>query len=91
MAEAVDSKSIQGGFESHGRHPKMKLIRRLRPQSQLKINTYVVISRAVEEGINRGWYRAHKHTDTPSEPTIKSEIEREILNSLTEIISWSDE
>jgi hypothetical protein len=69
----------------------MKLTRRLRPQSQLKINTYVVISRAVEEGITRGWYRAHKHIDTPSEPTIKSEIEKEVLNSLTEIISWSDD
>jgi hypothetical protein len=69
----------------------MKLARRLRPQSQLKINTYVVISRAVEEGIKRGWHRAHKYTDEPSEPTIKSEIEKEVLNSLTEIISWSDD
>jgi hypothetical protein len=69
----------------------MKLTRRLHPRAELKINTYVVISRAVEEGITRGWYRAHKHTDTPSEPTIKSEIEKEVLNSLTEIISWSDD
>ena len=69
----------------------MKLTRRLQPRAELKINTYVVISRAVEEGITRGWCRAHKHTDTPSEPTIKSEIEKEVLNSLTEIISWSDD
>lgn len=69
----------------------MKLTRRLQPRAEVKINAYAVVSRAIEEGINRGWNRAHKYTDTPDGTTIKSEIEKEVHNSLAEVISWSDD
>jgi hypothetical protein len=69
----------------------MKLTRRLHPRAELKINTYVIISRAVEDGIHRGWNRAFKYAESPSSDTIKSEIEKEVLNSLTEVISWSED
>lgn len=66
----------------------MKLTRKLRSRSDLKVNTYVVVTRAIEEGINYGWNRAHKHTDHPSEGQIKQEIENAIMNSLSEVLIW---
>lgn len=56
----------------------------------MKIRTYEVVSRAIEEGIAYGWMRAHKHTDKPGEETIKAEIENAILNSLSEVVNWED-
>lgn len=69
----------------------MKLTRKLRPRSDLKVNTYVVMGRAIEEGINYGWNRAHKHTDRPSPEQIKQEIENAIMNSLSEVLIWQGE
>ena len=68
----------------------MKLTRKLRPRSDLKVNTYVIVTRAIEEGINYGWNRAHKHTDRPSEGQIKQEIENAVMNSLSEVLIWSE-
>lgn len=66
----------------------MKLTRKLRPRSDLRVNTYIVVTRAIEEGINYGWNRAHKHTDRPSPEQIKQEIENAIMNSLSEVLIW---
>jgi hypothetical protein len=53
---------------------------------KIKINVYSVLSRAVEEGIGYGWMRAHKHSDNPSEETIKSELNHAIMNAICEVI-----
>jgi hypothetical protein len=45
----------------------------------MKPNTYVILQDCLEKGISAGWYRAHKHTDTPGEETIKEKIEEAIL------------
>jgi hypothetical protein len=42
---------------------------------------------AIKNGIDYGWNRAHKHTDTPNENLIKQEIENQIWNSIYE---WFD-
>lgn len=52
--------------------------------NELKVNVYLVLSECVQEGIEAGWNRAHKHTDTPSEQTIKGEIERYIMLNISE-------
>ena len=51
---------------------------------RLKPNTYQILSDCVEHGINAGWTRAHKHTDTPSEELIKQEIEHYIMLDVSE-------
>jgi hypothetical protein len=67
-----------------------------RPQTRptvagtIKVKTWDVVTRAVEEGINHGWNRAHKHTSTPSEQVVKENMEREILNSLSEVLNFGD-
>lgn len=58
-------------------------------QSGVRINTYEVISRAVEEGVTYGFNRAFKHTDAPSNEGIKDEIERAVLNALCEVLDFS--
>ena len=46
----------------------------------MKVKMYPLIEQIVEQGINAGWNRAHKHTDTPDEETIKNCIEQNIMN-----------
>lgn len=50
----------------------------------MKVNTYKVISDAVENGIKYGWYRAHKHTDEPAEDEIKNRIQMAIMAEMIE-------
>lgn len=50
-----------------------------------KVN--LLIERCIEDGINYGWNRAHKHVDSPSEYEIKDQIQSAIMNELYE---WFD-
>jgi hypothetical protein len=54
----------------------------------MKIKSYPVIDRAVEEGIAYGYRRAFKHTDTPTEENIKIAIHDAVMNSLAEVIEF---
>ena len=54
----------------------------------IKLNTYNILSEAITQGINFGWLHAHKHSDTPSEDTIKDYIYNDIMNSLSEVIDY---
>jgi hypothetical protein len=55
-------------------------------KKRVRVSVYVVIQRAVEEGIAFGLNRAYKHTDSPSRDTLVENIEREVMNSLYEVI-----
>jgi hypothetical protein len=37
-----------------------------------------ILDRCIAEGIEAGYHRAHKHTDTPSDTAICADIERAI-------------
>ena len=43
-----------------------------------------VLGMCIQAGIDMGWVRAHKHTETPSEVEIKRQIEQEIWNEIWE-------
>jgi len=62
----------------------------VKPHASIELDSYGIIARAVEEGINYGWNRAHKHTDKPDEHHIKNEINTAVMNSLSEIIIWPE-
>ena len=49
-----------------------------------QIRLYNVLYRAVSEGVNYGWQRAHKHQDDPDVSDIKEHIISNIMNSLDE-------
>ena len=56
----------------------------------MKLKMYPLIERIVESGIDAGYTRAHKHTDTPIEETIKSCIEEYIMNGFDEYFTFED-
>lgn len=70
----------------------MKLTRRrkIRAHHGLQVDTYRLVSQAVQHGIISGWYRSYKHTDTPSPETIKCEIESAVMNELSSVFIWPD-
>lgn len=57
----------------------------------MKPKYFEIISRAVEEGVNYGWRRAHKHVDTPSEEAILDSIATEVMNAMCEYFGFADE
>jgi len=57
----------------------------------LRVRTYEVMRRAVEEGVNLGWRRAHKHTDAPNEEAIKEEIFAGVISAVDEYFDFGDE
>lgn len=48
----------------------------------MKANEYLILSECVEDGINLGYTRAHKHTDNPTEQQIKEAIEQAVMTEI---------
>ncbi len=68
----------------------MKPAKRRPVTGGLRVRAYEVLRRAVEEGIDYGWMRAHKHTDKPDEAAVKDEILQGILNEVCEYFDFED-
>ncbi len=56
------------------------------PKHAPKVNLYAIVSRAVEEGVASGLARAKKHTDTPTDEHVCTEIERYVMLALCEVL-----
>ena len=56
----------------------------------MRVRAYEVLHRAVEEGVAYGWRRAHKHTDTPDEETIKDQLQQAALNEICELFDFDE-
>lgn len=50
----------------------------------LVVKVWPVLQEAVEAGVNYGWHRAYKYTDTPDPETVRSEIQQAVMNALAE-------
>lgn len=46
-----------------------------------------LLEQCIDDGIKRGWHRAHKHNDNPDEDAIMNEI---ALCVMGEIFEWFD-
>lgn len=57
----------------------------------MRIKIYKLIEQIVEQGIEAGYLRAHKHTDTPDEETIKNCIMQYIMNGFDETFEFDQE
>ena len=53
----------------------------------MKAKEYILLGKCVEDGIQYGINRAHKHTDAPTREHLSREIENAIMN---EICAWFD-
>ena len=51
----------------------------------------VVLEQAIEEGVRRGYSRAHKHNETPSEGAIIEHIEEAVMSSIYEYFTFDPE
>jgi hypothetical protein len=57
----------------------------------MKVKTRVIIEQAIEEGVRRGWHRAHKHVENPTEGAIIEHIEEAVMSQIYEYFSFEDE
>jgi hypothetical protein len=57
----------------------------------MKVKVYKLIQEIVESGTESGYNRAHKHTDSPSDATIKQCIEEYIMNGFDEAFEFDQE
>ena len=58
---------------------------------QVRLNAYGIISDAIDRGLRLGWYRAHKHADSPDQETIFYNVHNEIMNELCDVLKFDDE
>lgn len=50
----------------------------------MKANMYKLIERCVEEGVQYGYTRAHKHTDHPTQEQLEDQIIQAVMNEICE-------
>jgi hypothetical protein len=53
----------------------------------MKPKFYELLDKCIEDGINSGWQRAHKHTETPDPIWIKEQMHQAIMFEISE---WFD-
>ncbi len=57
----------------------------------MKIKMYPLIEQIVEQGIEAGWNRAHKHSEEPYGDAIKDNIQRYIMLGFDETFEFDQE
>ena len=58
---------------------------------EIKLDTYALLERAVEEGVAYGYRRAYKHNDKPDGEAFIREIIRAVMGSLSDIVVFNDD
>ena len=56
----------------------------------MKVKTLVILEQAIHEGVLRGYRRAHKHIENPTEVTICDHIEQCVMEQINEYFTFSD-
>jgi archaeosine-15-forming tRNA-guanine transglycosylase len=51
----------------------------------------VILEQAIEEGVRRGYSRAHKHIENPSEGAIIEHIEEAVMSSIYQYFTFDPE
>lgn len=57
----------------------------------MKPKVRVILELAIEQGVNRGWNRAHKHIENPEEHIIKEHLEEAIMSAIYEYFTFDGE
>ena len=57
----------------------------------MKVKTLVILEQAIEEGVRRGYRRAHKHIENPTEESICDDIEECVMAQIYEYFTFEDE
>jgi archaeosine-15-forming tRNA-guanine transglycosylase len=51
----------------------------------------VILEQAIEEGVRRGYSRAHKHVENPTEDAIIEQIEDCVMSAIYEYFTFDEE
>ncbi len=51
----------------------------------------VILEQAIEEGVRRGYSRAHKHVENPTEGAIIEHIEDAVMSQIYEYFTFDNE
>ena len=57
----------------------------------MKVDEYKVLVMCVENGVQLGWNRAHKHSDTPEDYYIRDCIEEAVMHEIFEYFNFEDD
>ena len=57
----------------------------------MKVNEYNVLLLAVENGVQFGYARAHKHVETPTPDALQTTITDAVMNEICEWFTFKDE
>lgn len=57
----------------------------------MKVDQYKVLVMCVENGVQLGWNRAHKHSDTPEDYYIRDCIEEAVMHEIFEYFNFEDD
>ena len=63
----------------------MKTLAAMRPKFR------VILDQAIEEGVRRGYHKAYKHTDAPTDEAVISTIEDCVIGALYEYFDFEEE
>jgi len=56
----------------------------------MKPKTRVILEMAIEQGVRRGYRRAFKHVDNPSEDSIIQHIEETVMGEIYEYFTFDE-
>ena len=57
----------------------------------MKPKIRVILEQAIEEGVRRGYSRAHKHVENPTEGAIIESIEDHVMSAIYEYFTFEDD
>ena len=57
----------------------------------MKVKTLVILEQAINEGVTRGYRRAFKHVDDPTEESISDHIEECVMAQIYEYFTFEGE
>jgi len=50
---------------------------------------FIILQRAIDEGVDRGWNLAHKYVDNPTENAIRKAITETVIGNICEVFSFT--
>lgn len=70
---------------------------RIKVKASIRLDTYAVLSRVVEEGVGYGLRRAYKYSDVsigtgghPTADSLSEKLEHAVMTALCEILTFED-
>lgn len=57
----------------------------------MKPKIRVILENAIEEGVRRGYHKAFKHNDSPSEGAILESVETYVMSAIYEYFTFDEE